>query len=491
MPGIDGPPLRSSAVTIPQPPYPVDGNGSFSNIALAVLVVFSPWVLFKFFIPYFTLGFWSYLLFLPLTGIPTAIGYWLFVSRIGGFKREAVVRTLPNKPMSYYFTFKDIEFARQYSNRKIPMTTFYEAYFDQKLDFNHDILQTMEARHDWASFALTTAFFYDFFTRFLPDVIMHTSVQDAEQIRDHYDRGNDFYNWFLGPRMIYTSGVVRDETRIETLEELQDNKLAFVCHKLDLKPEDRLLDIGCGWGTLTAYAAKNFGCDATGVTLAREQTKFGTERIAQNGISPNRARILCMDAHDIPDSPAGRFTKITSLEQAEHVGVRRYQSFMCKIFNLLDDDGIFLLQVAGLRPSWQYEDLIWGMFMNKYIFPGADASCSLGWHINQLESAGFEVKSIDVLGVHYSATIWRWYMNWLQNAGRCSEKYGEKLDRVWRLFLAWSVIVARQGGSSVFQITLHKNLNKFNRIDGVKSHSSLHFAKREGTSAVEGSPRLD
>ena len=209
MPGIDGPPLRSSAVTIPQPPYPVDGNGSFSNIALAVLVVFSPWVLFKFFIPYFTLGFWSYLLFLPLTGIPTAIGYWLFVSRIGGFKREAVVRTLPNKPMSYYFTFKDIEFARQYSNRKIPMTTFYEAYFDQKLDFNRkhtmnisktrrsltlivrladDILQTMEARHDWASFALTTAFFYDFFTRFLPDVIMHTSVQDAEQIRDHYDR---------------------------------------------------------------------------------------------------------------------------------------------------------------------------------------------------------------------------------------------------------------------------------------------------------------
>ena len=83
--------------------------------------------------------------------------------------------------------------------------------------------------------------------------------------------------------MIYTSGVVRDIMREETLEELQDNKLALVCHKLDLRPEDRLLDIGCGWGTLTTYAAKNFGCDATGVTLAREQTKFGTERIAQNG----------------------------------------------------------------------------------------------------------------------------------------------------------------------------------------------------------------
>lgn len=168
----------------------------------------------------------------------------------------------------------------------------------------------MEARHDWATFAFTWDLFYDFFTRFLPDVIMHTSSQDEEQIRDHYDRwvhsarvwqavifgflmhcattlpvrrGNDFYNWFLGPRMIYTSGVVTDENKEESLEELQDNKLALVCHKLDLQPEDRLLDIGCGWGTLTTYAAKNFGCDVTGVTLAREQTKFGTERIQQNG----------------------------------------------------------------------------------------------------------------------------------------------------------------------------------------------------------------
>lgn len=95
------------------------------------------------------------------------------------------------------------------------------------------------------------------------------------------------------------------------------------------------------------------------------------------------------------------------------------------------------------------------MFMNKYIFPGADASASLGWVINQVEKAGFEVKSVDVLGVHYSATIWRWYKLWMQNADKCSEKYGEKINRVWKLFLAWSTIVARQGGSSVFQVGMH------------------------------------
>ena len=130
------------------------------------------------------------------------------------------------------------------------------------------------------------------------------------------------------------------------------------------------------------------------------------------------------------------------------------------MYDLLDDDGIFVFQVAGLRPSWQYEDLLWyvlhfchlhittdaysrGLFMNKYVFPGADASCSLGWVITQLESAGFEVKNIDVLGVHYSATIYRWYKNWVSNKEKVLEKYGERWYRIWVFFLAWSVIASR------------------------------------------------
>ena len=93
---------------------------------------------------------------------------------------------------------------------------------------------------------------------------MHSASQDEEQVRDHYDRGDDFYEWFLGPRMIYTSGVISDINVEESLEQLQDNKLALVCEKLALEPTDRLLDIGCGWGTLAAFAGKNYGCDVTG-----------------------------------------------------------------------------------------------------------------------------------------------------------------------------------------------------------------------------------
>ena len=116
--------------------------------------------------------------------------------------------------------------------------------------------------------------------------------------------------------MIYTCGIVKDLENEETLEQLQDNKLVAVCEKLGLQPGDRYLDIGCGWGTLVAFAAKNYGCDATGVTLARNQAKFGNQRIKDNGIDPATARILCKDFREVQDGP-GSFNKISSLEMAE------------------------------------------------------------------------------------------------------------------------------------------------------------------------------
>jgi cyclopropane fatty-acyl-phospholipid synthase-like methyltransferase len=276
--------------------------------------------------------------------------------------------------------------------------------------------------------------------------------------------------------MDYTSGIVCDLTQKETLEELQDNKLTLVCEKLDLhdlQPNgtshqmmactsvlitvpDRLLDIGCGWGTLIIHATKNHGCQATGVTLARKQTAFATDRAMENSVL-YRARILCMDFREVPNTYGkGAFTKIVSLEMAEHVGIRRYQAFLKQVYDLLDDDGIFVSQVAGFRPCWQYENLIWffatfffslclcafirhplrGLFMNKYGFPGADASCSLSWVVSQFESAGFKVKNIDILGVHYSATIYRCYKNWVSNKEAVIAKYGDRWYRVWVFFLA-------------------------------------------------------
>ena len=255
------------------------------------------------------------------------------------------------------------------------------------------------------------------------------TAADEEQVRDHYDRGDDFYAWFLGPRMIYTSGVISDINREETLEELQDNKLAGVCEKIALKEGERMLDIGCGWGTLARFASVNYAAKVTGITLGRNQTAWGNGALRKVGIPEDQSKILCMDYRDIP-VPEGGYNKITCLEMAEHVGVRHFGSFLRQVNNMLEDDGTFFLQIAGLRKSWQYEDLVWGLFMNKYIFPGADASTPLGFFIDKLEGAGFEVKSVDTIGVHYSATIWRWYRNWMANQDKVVAKYGKRWFRV-------------------------------------------------------------
>ncbi|MDC0714564.1 cyclopropane-fatty-acyl-phospholipid synthase [Stigmatella sp. ncwal1] len=300
------------------------------------------------------------------------------------------------------------------------------------------------------------------FTRFLPEVINHSQDQDIRIGRAHYDRGNDFFGAFLGPRMVYTSGFFLSPQ--DSLEAAQDQKIRLVCEKLQLKKGERLLDIGCGWGTLVAFAARDYGVDATGITVAEKGAEFGNAQIAREGVSGS-ARVKVLDYRDIPKE---RYQKISCLEMAEHVGVRKFGRFMEQVYELLDDDGLFLLQIAGLRAKngllgFHFEDLVWGLFMNKYIFPGADASMPLSFVVENLEKAGFEIHSVENIGIHYSLTISRWYDNWMQNRAEVVKTYGEWWFRLWQVFLAWSVEIAAQGSSTAFQVVANKNLNRFNR----------------------------
>jgi sphingolipid C9-methyltransferase len=229
--------------------------------------------------------------------------------------------------------------------------------------------------------------------------------------------------------MIYTSGIIADINKEESLEQLQDNKLAVVCEKINLQKGETLLDLGCGWGTLARFASVNYGAKVTGITLGRNQTAWGNGALRKAGIAEEQSKILCMDYRETPVVEGG-YKKITCLEMAEHVGVRLFPKFLKQVHDMLDDDGVFFLQIAGLRKFWQFEDFIWGLFMNKYIFPGADASTPLGFFVDRLEAAGFEVKGIDTVGVHYSATLWRWYRNWLANREKVEAKYGKRWFRV-------------------------------------------------------------
>lgn len=384
------------------------------------------------------------------------IAYFFTLSRLFGYSSTAT------GDATQYLVGVSAEWKGKLARKsRIGMEEFFEAYIAGKVDLKPgvDLLEFMEMRHLFFTFKLTWNHAKFFFTQWIPELLWHSKKQDKEQVRDHYDRGNDFYEAFLGTSMIYTSGIVRNVNQRETLEELQDNKLNLVCDKIRLKATDKLLDIGCGWGTFVNFAAKTFGVKAKGVTLSRNQTELAYERAEKQGIKKN-VDFLCMDYRDIPME---KYNKITCLEMAEHVGVRKFPNFMEQVYNMLEDDGIFYLQIAGLRRKWQFEDFVWGLFMAKYVFPGADASCPLNWVINQLESGGFEVQSVDTIGVHYSATIERWYRNWMSNKSKIVQKYGMNWFRKWGIFLSWSTIISRQGSATCYQIVAHKNLNKFDR----------------------------
>ncbi|HXX30880.1 MAG TPA: class I SAM-dependent methyltransferase [Myxococcaceae bacterium] len=359
--------------------------------------------------------------------------------------------------LKHGLTYRSSAGAVEQLRGKVPMSDFVEGYIDGRYEVDGDLRAFLRRKEEVISYRLTLGQVRFILGTFVPSVLVHTRAMDRKLVTGHYDRGNDFFAAFLGELMVYTSAFF--ETGDETLEQAQTNKLNIVGQKLQLKPGQTLLDVGCGWGTLVRHAARHFGADATGVTLSARQAELGTERIAADGLS-DRARILTLDYRAIPHR---RYDTISVLEMAEHVGIRKFQRFLRQMAGMLADDGLFFLQIAGLRRNWTPEDFTWGMFMSKYIFPGADASLPLSFVTNQLERAGFEIHSVENIGIHYSLTLDRWYRNWLSNREAVLKGYGERWFRLWKLFLAWSVVITERGSSTCFQIVSHKNTSTFER----------------------------
>lgn len=298
----------------------------------------------------------------------------------------------------------------------------------------------------------------------LTHTFFHFDSHNALNMPIAYDKGNDWFKATLGEPMVYTSGIYPFGN--ETLEAAQEYKLDYVAHAIELQKGDKVLDIGCGWGRLAKHFTEKYGAEVTGITLSKEQRKFAIE--LNKG---NSAKFWLQDAmkmHLRSDLPKGGYDKITALEMAEHVGIKRYNEFLTTVHKLLKDDGVFYLQVAGLRRSWRFEDLVWGLFMGENIFPGADASCPLGWVATQVERAGFEVQRVNNLGTHYMRTIEQWLSLWRKSKEEMVKKYGIKAYRRWEVFLAWSVRIARQGSSTLWLVTLTKAGQEERRLQSQK-----------------------
>jgi cyclopropane fatty-acyl-phospholipid synthase-like methyltransferase len=399
------------------------------------------------------------------------------------------------KKLNDLVVIHDKDLAARYANEKIPMSTLFEAYLDEAVDIP-DMDAFIEARNDVVTWSLTADHWKFLVTRMIPEVTIHSLSQDKRIVREHYDRGDDFFEAFLGDRMVYTAGFFRDEN--ESLEQGQDNKLDLVCRKLLLRPGDDMLDIGCGWGTLAMHAAKNYGARTTGITISKNQTAFGNARIAKAGLS-DQARVECLDYRQIPRR---QYDRISSLEMVEHVGIKNLSKYFALVRDLLKDDGIFLLQFAGLRRGggqgvppvgMRPEDMIWGLFMNKYIFPGADASLPLSDMVKAMEKAGFDIHSAENVSIHYSITIKKWHDNWQKNRAAVLKAYGERWYRLWHLFLAWSWRIGAQGNAACFQVVAHKNQDHFNRkvfmgrssLGAVRAPEKERLVAKNGTAHAE------
>jgi len=315
----------------------------------------------------------------------------------------------------------------------------------------------------------------------------HDTHQDASYLPEAYNKGDDWFEATLGEPMVYTGAIYTGPN--ETMWSAQLNKLDFIAHALGVKPGDKALDIGCGWGRLSNHLASK-GADVTGITMASDQKAYA-DRMSQK-LGNKNVNIVLKNffEYDLPDKT---YDVISSVEMAEHVGIRNYHTFLRKVHKILKDDGTFYLQVAGLPRGYgegynHYEDLVWGMFMDEHVFPGADASCPLGWVITKLEQAGFEVQVAHNLGNHYSQTLHSWQKLWESKQDSIVKAYGERSWRRWRVFLAWSVRIARRGGSTVKFIAATKSGQEKARIAAQDRLYPGAFKVPEPTACPGGGP---
>ncbi|HYF73705.1 MAG TPA: cyclopropane-fatty-acyl-phospholipid synthase family protein [Nocardioides sp.] len=258
--------------------------------------------------------------------------------------------------------------------------------------------------------------------------LRHSLRRDAEVIHHHYDVSNTFYEYVLGPSMTYTCALY--ETEDATLEEAQFAKYDLVARKLDLQEGQRLLDIGCGWGSMVRHAAREYGVHALGVTLSREQASWAQRAIKEEGLD-HLAEVRFMDYRHVEESG---FDAISSIGLTEHIGVKNYPAYFGWIRDHLRPQGRLLNHCITRHDNRPRET---GAFIDRYVFPDGELIGS-GTIITAAQDAGLEVQHEENIRVHYARTLAAWCRNLVEHWDAAVEEVGEPTARVWGLYMAGS-----------------------------------------------------
>ena len=269
--------------------------------------------------------------------------------------------------------------------------------------------------------------------------------QVQKHVAHHYDLGNDFFKLFLDQQMTYTCAYFRNDE--ETLEQAQRNKVRLAVTKLDLKPGQKVLEIGCGWGDLAMYIASVADVRVVGVTLSVEQQRLATARAKKAGLD-DRVEFRLMDYRDVDE----KFDRIISIGMFEQVGIQHFDEFFKQLNRLMPDDGITLLHSIGhMSPPGTTSP-----WFRKYIFPNG-YSPSLSEVYEVLERNNLWVLDMENLRLHYAKTLDHWHQRFVANRAIVVEMYDERFARMWEFYLQSAEMVFRTGPNFVFHMQLSRN----------------------------------
>jgi cyclopropane-fatty-acyl-phospholipid synthase len=279
--------------------------------------------------------------------------------------------------------------------------------------------------------------------------LRHSLRRDRTAISHHYDVGNDFYALLLGPTMVYSCAYFA--TPATALDDAQRAKLDLVCRKLGLRPGERLLDVGCGWGSLVRHAAAAYGVRAVGVTISHEQAAFAQQRIAEDGLA-DRVEIRLQDYREVTDGP---YDAIASVGMAEHVGRAQLRGYAAALHALLAPGGRLLHHAIAVGPDGGSDRGAARSFLSRYVFPDGDLQ-PLADHVGVLERAGFEVRDVEGLRDHYALTCRAWVANLEARWEDAVRVVSPARARVWRLYLTGAALAFEGRRVGVNQILATK-----------------------------------
>ncbi|MFW6267014.1 MAG: class I SAM-dependent methyltransferase [Halanaerobium sp.] len=332
--------------------------------------------------------------------------------------------------------------------RKSPQLKLAEAYMEEKINFEGDIKALIETAGK-NIFELMEEIEKYKIDQVVDFQTAESPAEEEEGVRKHYDLGNDFFKLWQDETMTYSCAYFKDEG--DDLKKAQLQKIDHVLKKLNLEPGERLLDIGCGWGSLALRAAKKYGVEVMGITLSKEQEIEAKRRAAEAGLA-DKIEIRRQDYRDLA-SENEEFDKILSVGMFEHVGKENIPLYFEAVDKMLKNRGLSLLHtITHLKEQPVHP------WLQKYIFPWGYIP-SLREIVWELPEQNFHLLDAEDIGYHYSLTAERWLDNYEKVSDQVKEKFDEKFYRMWRTFLMGVVFTFRYASTSVHQILFSKGKN--------------------------------